>query len=79
MSRRLRFLYVVAIAVLTICAIDVAAQSPFGPCCSSTDGCSTPDALCCNPESLPKCYDSWLPFNDLDGYCMTLAGCALLN
>lgn len=79
MNRRLRWLYTFAVATLAICALAVAPLGATWTCCNDTAECSGADTLCCDPEVLQPCYDTWWPFDQIDGYCMSFAQCAQLN
>jgi hypothetical protein len=79
MNRRLPWLYSFATAVLVVCALGVAPLRASWPCCNDASECTDPDRVCCDPEVLEPCYGTWVPFDQIDGYCMTVSQCFMLN
>lgn len=78
MAQRLRLLYASALVIM---ALSVSGGTSLGAwtCCTATKGQCSGEQLCCDPEKLEACYDTWWPFDQIDGYCMTFEQCVQVN
>lgn len=74
-----RGFYIVCTAIMLVVVLTGSGVGAW-QCCTSANECGNVALLCCDPDVLEPCYDTWWPFDQIDGYCMTLEQCvALVN
>lgn len=81
MNARAGLGYCAAVTLLVFTSIGSSTLGAWD-CCDTQrwrpELCTRSGDICCYADALEPCYDTWLPFDELAGYCMTFEQCQAL-